>query len=295
MAKSIIIGMGIGQLYKTVLENLGHDIVTVDTDPLKGAKYDSIDNAILAEGVFDTAHVCTPNFTHFDIASKIAPHAKIVFIEKPGVANAATWKQLVETFNQTRFMMVKNNMWRSNIKELEYIASLASKVNFNWINEDRVPNPGTWFTTKKLAFGGVSRDLMPHLLSLFIACNPDWKLFKISSTIERVKKWDLESLTRTDYGTVKEDGIYDVDDFCRLTYGEKWKLTADWKSIITDRRNIEFTMKKDNSIIVFQLGLCPEDAYQAMIKDAFENVDNDTYWEIQNEQDIWIHQQIENI
>lgn len=295
MAKSIIIGMGIGQLYKTVLENLGHDIVTVDTDPSKGAKYDSIDNAILAEDSFDTAHICTPNFTHFDIASKIAPHAKIVFIEKPGVVDSNTWKQLLETFNQTRFMMVKNNMWRSNIKELEYIASLASKVNFNWINEDRVPNPGTWFTTKKLAFGGVSRDLMPHLLSLFIACNPDWKSFKISSTIERVKKWDLESLTRTDYGTVKEDGIYDVDDFCRLTYGEKWKLTADWKSIITDRRNIEFTMKKDNSIIVFQLGLCPEDAYQAMIKDAFENVDNDTYWEIQNEQDIWIHQQIENI
>lgn len=295
MAKSIIIGMGIGQLYKTVLENLGHDIVTVDTDPSKGAKYDSIDSAILAEGSFDTAHVCTPNFTHFDIASKIAPHAKIVFIEKPGVVDSNTWKQLLETFNQTRFMMVKNNMWRSNIKELEYIASLASKVNFNWINEDRVPNPGTWFTTKKLAFGGVSRDLMPHLLSLFIACNPDWKSFKISSTIERVKKWDLESLTRTDYGTVKEDGIYDVDDFCRLTYGEKWKLTADWKSLISDRRNIEFTMKKDDSTIVFQLGLCPEDAYQRMIKDAYNNVNNNEYWQIQKEQDLWIHQQIENI
>lgn len=287
--------MGIGQLYKTVLENLGHDIVTVDTDPSKGAKYNSIDGAILLEGPFDTAHICTPNFTHFDIATKIAPHAKIVFIEKPGVVNSSTWTQLIETFNQTRFMMVKNNMWRSNINELQYIASLASKVNFNWINEDRVPNPGTWFTTKDLAFGGVSRDLMPHLLSLFIACNPDWKSFKIGSTIERVKKWDLESLTRTDYGTVKEDGIYDVDDFCRLTYGKKWRLTADWKSLITDRRNIEFTMKKDNSTIVFQLGLCPEDAYQTMIKDAFENVDNDTYWEIQNEQDIWIHQQIENI
>ena len=295
MAKSIIIGMGIGQLYKTVLENLGHDIVTVDTDPSKGAKYDSIDSAILAEGSFDTAHVCTPNFTHFDIASKIAPHAKIVFIEKPGVVNAATWKQLVETFNQTRFMMVKNNMWRSNIHELAHIASLSNKIFFNWINEDRVPNPGTWFTTKELAFGGVSRDLMPHLLSLFIACNPDWKNFNTSSTTEKVKRWNLETLSKTDYGTVKKDGIYNVDDFCKLTYSTKWELTADWRSLKADRRNIEFVMKKDNTIIGFDLGLCPEDAYQRMIKDAYNNINNNEYWQTQKEQDLWIHQQIENI
>jgi len=294
MAKSIIIGMGIGQLYKTVLENLGHDIVTVDTDPLKGAKYNSIDDAILVEGVFDTAHICTPNFTHFDIASKIAPYSKIVFIEKPGVADAATWKQLVETFNQTRFMMVKNNMWRSNIGELMSIASLATKINFNWINEDRVPSPGTWFTTKELAFGGVSRDLMPHLLSLFIACNPKWREFNRSSILERAKRWDLESLSRTDYGTVNKDGIYNVDDFCRLSYGDKWVLTANWKSLTSDRRNIEFIMK-DNSTVVFQLGLCPEDAYQRMIKHAVTNINNNLFWDLQKEQDIWIHKQIENI
>jgi predicted dehydrogenase len=148
MARSIIIGMGIGQLYKTVLENLGHEIVTVDTDPSKGATYDNLDKAILLEKPFDTAHICTPNFTHFDIASKIAPHSKIVFIEKPGVADSNSWRQLLDSFDQTRFMMVKNNMWRAKIPELQYIAELAVKVNFNWINEDRVPNPGTWFTTK---------------------------------------------------------------------------------------------------------------------------------------------------
>jgi len=294
MAKSIIIGMGIGQLYKTVLENLGHDIVTVDTDPSKGAKYNSIDDAISAEGVFDTAHICTPNFTHFDIASKIAPHSKIVFIEKPGVINAANWKQLVETFNQTRFMMVKNNMWRSNIDELAYISSLAIEVHFNWINEDRVPNPGTWFTTKELAFGGVSRDLMPHLLSLFIARNPEWKNFTIAGSIETAIRWDLESLTRTDYGIVNKDGIYNVDDYCKLTYGKKWKLTANWKSLFPDRRTIEFIMK-DKTVITFPLGLCPEDAYQRMIKDAYNNIDNNIYWENQKEQDLWIHRQIEDI
>ena len=294
MAKSIIIGMGIGQLYKTVLENLGNEIVTVDTDVSKGAKYESIDKAILLEAPFDTAHICTPNFTHFDIASKIAPYSKIVFIDKPGVADSNSWKQLLDSFSQTRFMMVKNNMWRSKIPELQYIASLAETVHFNWINEDRVPNPGTWFTTKKLAFGGVSRDLTPHLLSLFIACNPYWKDFSLSSTTETARRWDLESLDRTDYGIIKKDGIYDVDDFCKLTYGDKWTLTANWKANVADRRNIEFTMK-DESVIVFQLGLCPEEAYQAMIKDAVDHVNDDDFWQIQRDQDIWIHKQIEKI
>jgi predicted dehydrogenase len=294
MARSIIIGMGIGQLYKTVLENLGHEIVTVDTDTSKGATYDNLDKAILSEKPFDTAHVCTPNFTHFDIASKIAPHSKIVFIEKPGVADSNSWRQLLDSFDQTRFMMVKNNMWRAKIPELQYIAELAVKVNFNWINEDRVPNPGTWFTTKKLAFGGVSRDLTPHLLSLFISCNPYWKDYSLSSTTEKAKRWNLESLSRTDYGTVNKDGVYDVDDYCKLTYGEKWTLTANWKSDVADRRNIEFTMK-DESVVVFQLGLCPEDAYQRMIKDAVDNIDNDDFWQIQRDQDIWIHKQIEKI
>lgn len=294
MARSIIIGMGIGQLYKTVLENLGHEIVTVDTDPSKGASYDSIDKAILLEESFDTAHICTPNFTHFDIASKIAPHSKIVFIDKPGVANSTNWRQLLDSFSQTRFMMVKNNMWRSKIPELQYIASLAVKVDFNWINEDRVPNPGTWFTTKKLAFGGVSRDLTPHLLSLFIACNPYWKDFSLGSTTETARRWDLESLDRTDYGIINKDGVYDVDDFCKLTYGDKWTLTANWKANVPDRRNIEFTMK-DESVIVFQLGLCPEDAYQRMIKDAVDHVNDNDFWQIQRDQDIWIHKQIEKI
>jgi hypothetical protein len=52
---------------------------------------------------------------------------------------------------------------------------------------------------------------------------------------------------------------------------------------------------KDDSVVVFQLGLCPEDAYQRMIKDAVDNVDNNDFWQIQHDQDIWIHKQIEKI
>ena len=47
MKTSLIIGMGIGNLYAKVLAELGHNIVTVDQDPNKGADFTSVDIAII--------------------------------------------------------------------------------------------------------------------------------------------------------------------------------------------------------------------------------------------------------
>lgn len=289
--KSLIIGMGIGQLYKTVLTNLGAEVITVDSDISKGADFPNAVAAVMSRGPFDTAHICTPNFTHFQIALNIAHDCKIVFIEKPGVANASNWMTLVHSFPDTRFMMVKNNMWRSNIKELQESAQSADKVRLNWLNKDRVPSPGSWFTTRKLAYGGVSRDLMPHLLSLYVALNPDW-LATSTNGRSSLMRYHLKDLLNTEYGTVTPDGTYDVDDFATIRFGNKWELTADWRTLDKDKRNIE--MDFGNSTFTHELGLCPEDAYERMIKDAVSNLDNDRFWNRQNTIDYWIHERMEN-
>lgn len=49
------------------------------------------------------------------------------------------------------------------------------------------------------------------------------------------------------------------------------------------------------SAVVEKLGLCPEEAYKKMIMMAIENLNNNQYWQDQLAQDIWIHQQIENL
>lgn len=285
--RSLIVGMGIGQLYKTVLKELGHQVVTVDNDISKGADLPTVDSAILACAPFDTVHICTPNYTHFDIATRIAPHAKIVFVEKPGVANRENWLQLVETFRYTRFMMVKNNMWRDNIEDMKLAATKSNNVEFLWINKDRVPNPGTWFTTKQLAFGGVSRDLLPHLLSLYVALNPNWRTEPVSDK-GAFREWELKDLTTTDYGIVKADGVYDVDDFCYMNFGTKWNLQADWRSTNLEARKIEF-IGENGFCEVFELGLCPEDAYKRMIADCIAKMDDSNFWLEQVEIDLWIH------
>ena len=84
--KSLVIGMGIGQLYKSVLKELGHDVVTVDSNPEAAADYYDYTAAYIDHDHFDTVHICTPNFTHLTIARNVAGlGAKIVFVENPAL------------------------------------------------------------------------------------------------------------------------------------------------------------------------------------------------------------------
>lgn len=290
---SLVIGMGIGQLYKDVLSKLDHKVITVDRDPDKLADFTELEDAITGHVFFDTVHICTPNFTHASIARQIAPYAKIVFVEKPGVSTSVAWSNVLLSNPLTRFMMVKNNMWRSNIADLQALASTAKTVKIKWIRKNCIPSPGSWFTTKKLAFGGVSRDLMPHLLSLYIAMNPQWRADTVSGTTT-LAAWKLEDIDSTDYGTVDPKGTYDVDDVCVINFADKWTCAANWRSMDVEDSSIEFIMP-DNSAERFELGWCPEAAYYNMIKDAVDNLENMEFWKEQLAQDLWIHQQIENL
>jgi predicted dehydrogenase len=291
--KSLVVGMGIGQLYKTVLSQLGYTVVTVDTDPNKVSDFTSVEQALEQHVSFDTAHICTPNFTHQDIATQLAPHSKIVFIEKPGLQRSEDWRRLVTTWPKTRFIMVKNNQWRVNIEALQELASQAKTVEIQWIRRNCIPNPGSWFTTRELAFGGVSRDLMPHLLSIYIALNPQWSTESVNGS-GALMQWQLKDIDSTEYGVVNYNGVYDVDDFCHIDFGSKWYCRADWRSMTTDNSSIRFVMP-DQSVAVYDLGWCPENAYKRMIADCAANLNNDEFWDKQLAQDVWIHERIQGL
>ena len=286
--KSLIVGMGIGQLYHSVFTSLEFDIETVDSDASKNPTYTDID---LVDGCFHVAVICTPNFTHEAIARRIAAQCQIVFIEKPGVKDAATWQKLVDDFPQTKFIMVKNNQYRETIGRFRELVQQSKTIEILWNNKNRIPNPGSWFTNKELAFGGVSRDLIPHMLSYYCTLADFKSGDRTISTAEQ--RHQLEHIDSTDYGTVNKDGVYNVDDFCQLCYtanGRTWKLSADWKNDTSDDLYILFDGKVNTP-----LGLCPEEAYKAMISAAVSNLTNPLFWKSQLEQDLWIHQQIENL
>jgi|TARA_B110000879_G_scaffold88276_1_gene121411 predicted dehydrogenase len=286
--KSLIVGMGIGELYKSVLTQLDAEVITVDINPDKDADFTRVEDALVAHGTFDTVNICTPNFTHAQLTQQVAPYSKIVFVEKPGFKNANEWQQIVDEFPNTRIMMVKNNMWRNNIGEMQTLAARSNSIDIKWIRKDCIPHPGSWFTTKELAYGGVSRDLVPHLLSLYIALNPYW--YSTSATKKTSEQqWTLQSIDSTDYGTINQNGTYNVDDKVEMSFGERWRVHANWRSLTTEESCVTIN---DTTI---DLGWCPEEAYYNMIKDAVGNIDNDYFWNQQVKQDIWIHKQIETL
>ena len=288
--KALIVGMGFGNLYKSIYDNRGDTVVTVDADPSRG-QYQIIEDAVKDHQEFDVAHICVPNYLHEGMARRAAPFSKIVFVEKPGFETLRQWRAIVRDFPDTRFMMTKNNMWRDNIQEMKSLADRALNVEIKWINDDRIPNPGTWFTTKSKAFGGVTRDLMPHLLSLYAALSANY-LAEGTELYAADQHHTLDGVTNTEYGVIDRNGTYDVDDYAhyRKSNGIQWDLIADWRSGSGDDRSI--TINTPTSSHRFELGLCPEYAYENMINDAVKNLDNDLWWKVQYKLDIWIQERI---
>jgi predicted dehydrogenase len=283
MMKTLVIGMGIGQLYADIYKRKGWTVVTVDNS--KPADFTDV-NAV-TDTDFDTAHVCTPNYLHKIHAEAAADRAKIVFVEKPGLLDALAWSMLINQNKKSRIVMVKNNQHRDEMSDLQALAANSTDIDLNWNNENRVPSPGSWFTERKRAWGGVSRDLMPHLLSIYIMlAGRDYEETPVET--ECFRKWTLEELVAagTEYGTVNPEGVYDVDDHAALSFqiGDRnFHLNATWRNAKKDDRAIHFD---DSSHL---LGLCPESAYERMIDTAVGNLHNDDYWYDQLLQDMFIH------
>jgi len=293
--KSLVVGLGFGQLYVDVLKRMGHEVITVDINPDMKPDFTELTTAISTHAPFDTAHICVPNHLHYKTALKVAEHTKIVFVEKPGVETIEHWRLLTNLNKSTRFMMTKNNQWRDNIDQIVESCEASDLVQINWVNKNRIPGPGTWFTDKSKAFGGVSRDLLPHLISIMISANKhNYKDFKLDK-YRLEQRWSLSDCTGTDYGVVKQDGVYDVDDSAvmELTNGDKtYILYANWKSNLMDDVSINFYKNGESHLKSINLGLCPEKAYENMIKDCLIHLEDDTFWNNQMEQDLWIQERI---
>ena len=293
--KTLIVGLGFGQLYKKIYESIGAEIITVDSEQSTKPNFVELTTAIEAHPEFDTAHICTPNKTHFALAKKLSGHAKIVFVEKPGVKSVAQWTALTHD-KQTKYVMTKNNQYRDNIGEMANLGQKMSSIDLNWKNKNRIPSPGTWFTNKDLAFGGVSRDLLPHMLSLLFVLAPnDYESYNIiDKKIEQ--RYRLEDCTDTDYGKVKEDGVYDVDDSAYLKLvgpNNIIKVNTAWRTDEEDDIAVHM-YKGDIKFRSFSLGLCPEEAYKKMIDNHVKNLNNEEFWKEQNKQDLFIHKILEN-
>lgn len=275
--KHLIIGLGFGQMYRDIYQRWGHQVITVDPDPEKQATHKSVEDALDDHAWFDSVNICSPVYMHLGHAVQVSNHSDCIVVEKPGFGDPELWRHFCKTYGQ-KIIMTKNNQFRDDIHELAHWYSKANFVSIQWNNKNRVPGPGTWFTQKRYAGGGVSYDLTPHLLSLVFKLHlivyGDFEDVQVIRDV-REQRVSLDDAIKTSYGRSDPDGVLDVDTYHALTlsYPELTVSTeADWATDLT-KTGMHFSSgtTEHPDFTKFLGDLCPEYAYENMMKFYIEN------------------------
>lgn len=301
--KAIVVGLGgIGMnVYIPQLEKLGYSVATVD--PNVPAEYSTV-NDIPKTNKYDIAIVCCPNIHHLNAVLELTDVCETILVEKPGLANTKAWNNVIHGFLDHNIFLVKNNLYRESIHTYMDLLDLeeVSKIEINWLNKDRIPNPGGWFTNREMAFGGVTHDLFPHLYCFMFALIPFHLFNHLIPKTFKMQRWNLDNIDgNTDYGTVNKDGVYDVCDYAEAHYmiprdhSEPLPITlrASWKEGYDDQAI--YVHYKDGRKLKLEFGLCPDSAYGKMIESAAQNkfMGEDRQTWIEQDLDQWIHAHLE--
>jgi len=297
---ALVIGLGIGQMYAYILSDMGYHVDTVDPNK-EEATYKYVSD--VKWDYYDIVVIATPNYLHEPVAYDVANMCltDLIVVDKPGFRDHYSWKNFKRHYPNIRLQMVKNNLFRDSLALWQNIS--ADSIVLSWQNENRIPHPGSWFTDKDLAFGGVSRDLMPHLLHIYYAI----KGFSTFDSSIKEQHHLLENIKYTDYGEINRKGRYNVDDYCCLLSGDDM-LIADWETGNPDDISISFfkrraqTLRLEDDIAELELpvcihreklGLCPEKAYERMFE-TFLNMSEGQH-EVFSEIDDWVYETMEGI
>lgn len=289
MSRYLVIGLNIGQIYVNYFNSKPGAIVeTLDIDESKKPTYT---NEYKVAGKFDCIVICTPNYTHDYFVQKFWEYTDCFVVDKPGISTSDKFKYYATQYGK-RIFMVKNNLYREELKHLKSIIETGVKrVQIFWNNKNRIPFPGGWFTNKIHAWGGVSRDLLPHLLSYFFALTNEKLDMK---NYYACRSWNISDIKDTEYGEINtKNPVYDVDDFweCFVCFENvKYHLQTAWKTNKEDELYINFSWD-DGRELKYTFGLCPEKVYWDMM-DRYLSCSDEEYKE-NFEIDYWMHKIME--
>jgi len=119
--------------------------------------------------------ISTPNSTHYTLSEKALLAGKHVLCEKPIAFSSAEVDNLIRILKKTNtiFLPAFVNRFRNDVQcvkdilDKNLIGEIIS-INAQWIRRAGVPRPGSWFTQKDKAGGGVLMDLGPHIIDIIL-------------------------------------------------------------------------------------------------------------------------------
>ena len=136
--------------------------------------YDTIEDLIADEAI-ELMIINTPNYTHYDYASRSLKAGKHILVEKPFTATRKEAKELFELADSVgkKIFFYQNRRWDSDftaVKEVIESGKLGklSEVHFRYDRYRATIGPKT-FKEEPMAASGLMYDLAPHLLDQAIS------------------------------------------------------------------------------------------------------------------------------
>lgn len=121
----------------------------------------------------DLVLIATPNKFHVEYAEIFLEKNISVMIEKPICLNLCEYERLRKSVLNSSAMFLPSsvNKHRDDIRILAEIINSnefgpVNSIDISWIRAVGIPRPGSWFTNKNLAGGGVGYDLGWHILDV---------------------------------------------------------------------------------------------------------------------------------
>lgn len=263
---SIKVGViGAGWMVKYHAEGFrkaGAELVAV-ADPAPGAAekaaaewgiektFDSVDKMLAEASDLDAVSIIVPNKFHAPLAIQCLKAGKHVFCEKPPGLNAKEVSEMIEVAEQSgkKLMFNFNNRARPESQAMKaYVdddtVGTINSAQAKWIRRTGIPGFGGWFTTKAIAGGGPTIDLLHMIdLSLYLMGYPE-PAHVLANTFDHhitdpgfKGPWGIPD---------REGGTTDVEcaahGFVRFKSGQVLSLQVSWAEMV----------KREEVSVVFQ-------------------------------------------
>lgn len=204
--------------------------IPTGTDQLEGFLQTDLDAVVIA----------TPNYTHASLTKLALQSGKHVLCEKPFALSYAEALSMQELAEERKLVLMPAfvNRFRPDIslmREKVQAGEIGTvrQVEASWTRQAGIPRPGSWFTQKKYAGGGVLLDLGSHLLDIALDFLGDGQVQEIlsitrSELIEEAgygANWYAQQRQQSDIQADVEDTAYAV---IRLDQGKLLTLQASW-------------------------------------------------------------------
>ena len=287
---SIKVGViGAGWMVKYHAEGFrkaGAEIVAV-ADPAPGAAekaakewgiaktFDSVDKMLAEAPELDAVSIIVPNKFHAPLALQCLRAGKHVFCEKPPGLNASEVEEMVSMAKETgkKLMFNFNNRARPESQAMKgYVddgtVGTINSAQAKWIRRTGIPGFGGWFTTKAMAGGGATIDLLHMIdLSLYLMGYPE-PAHVLANTFD---SHITDSGFKGPWGIPdREGGTTDVENaahgFVTFKSGQVLSLQVSWAEMV----------KREEVSVVFQGTKAGGKVERLFARDGFDETAIDT-------------------